>query len=337
MKNIMESWQRKFFIFIWILSTLGLGFYFVQGEYSFNSQATIPVLIVLLICTVAILLWLNRIPIEVKQAEIHAHSIMFYLAILLSMLVLFPLRTIVGPPLLFGLPIVALFLLIKIRLKFSRKEIIYAGLLAVIAGISGYGAGWTNFPPLTWALLQVALVFPSLLAGWGVLRHTGLLQAGIGYSQLITKGFLPALSGFARGILISIPWSLGLVILGNANYEVWIQEWWQPLIAIQPAISEEAWGRVLLIPALFLIFHRLGRTRKALTAAAIIIALWFSYLHTPGGFEGIFSTLFAMLYVLPVTYIWLKDGLETAIGFHFWLDFVKFVAAYLMYRGILPK
>lgn len=41
------------------------------------------------------------------------------------------------------------------------------------------------------------------------------------------------------------------------------------------------------------------------------------------------------LFAIPTSYLWLRRGLEVAIGFHFWLDFVKFVAAYLLNQGIL--
>jgi hypothetical protein len=252
--------------------------------------------------------------------------------------VLFALRTLVGPPLLFGLPVLGLVVLGLVRPRLSRQEVVYALLLALIAGVSGLGAGWVSFPPLTWAGLQVALVGSGLLAGWGLLRHTGLLQAGLGRSLFVTEGALPALRGFGRGILIAIPWALGMVVIGAATWEPWVQHWWQPLIAIQPGIAEEAWGRVLLVPLLFVIFSRVARVRTALTVAVVVLAYWFAYLHTPGGVEAIFSTLMTgTLFVLPVSYLWLRRGLETAIGFHFWLDFCKFVAAYVLNRGLWPQ
>lgn len=40
------------------------------------------------------------------------------------------------------------------------------------------------------------------------------------------------------------------------------------------------------------------------------------------------------LYALPVSYLWLRRGLEPAIGFHFWQDFIRFAAAYLINQGL---
>jgi hypothetical protein len=64
------------------------------------------------------------------------------------------------------------------------------------------------------------------------------------------------------------------------------------------------------------------------------MAYWFAYLHTAGGLGAVFSTLMiGTLYTIPISYLWLRRGLEVAIGFHFWLDLVKFVAAYLLNQG----
>jgi hypothetical protein len=254
---------------------------------------------------------------------------------MLAVGLLFSLRTLVGPPLLFALPVVCLVVLALLRPRLSRLIVVYASLLALVAGVAGLGAGWVTFSPLAWAALQVALVLLSLLAGWSLLRHTGLWQAGIGRSLLLAEGPVPALSNFARGVLIALPWAFGLVVLGAANEETWVQSWWQPLVAIQPAIAEEAWGRVLLVPLLLLAFRPVARGRTALTAAVVIMTYWFAYLHTPGGVEAIVSTvMIGTLFALPTAYLWLRRGLETAIGFHFWLDFVKFAVAYQLNRGL---
>ena len=262
----------------------------------------------------------------------------FTLALILAVGVLFPLRTAVGPPLLFALPVLGLLVLVVLRLPLSRQEVVYALLLALVAGISGIGACWVDFSPMIWSGLQVPLVLLSLLAGWSLVSHTGLSKTGVGRSLLLEKGPASALGGFALGILVAMPWACGLVVMGAANEETWVQRWWQPLVAIQPAIAEEAWGRMLLVPLLFLVFRPLAQVRTALMAAVVIMAYWFAYLHTAGGFAAVPATvIIGTLYILPISFLWLWRGLETAIGFHFWLDFVKFVVAYLLNHGIFLK
>jgi hypothetical protein len=182
--------------------------------------------------------------------------------------------------------------------------------------------------------LQVCLVFTGLLAGWSLLRHTGLWQIGISRSQFLDDGIQSALRSLGYGILISIPWALGIVLIGGVESEQWVQSWWQPFMAINAGVAEEVWGRVLPIPVLFILLRRVFRSKRAYGLALIIMGYWFAYLHTHGGFEGIISTIMiGTLYVLPTTYICFHRNLETAIGFHFFIDFVKFAAALYLNAG----
>jgi hypothetical protein len=327
----MGSRQRTVFLCIWILSTAGLGWLVLQGHHSFGSPATLPALLGLLVCTVALLWWLGGTGSGMPEHAARTRRGRFLLLVLLAVGLLFPLRTLVGPPLLFVLPVVGLVVLVLLRPRLGWLEVTYALLLALLAGVAGLGAGWVTIPPFLWAVLQVGLVLAGLLAGWSLLRHTGLWQAGLGRSLYLDGGIGAVLRGFVAGMVIATPWALGLILLGAANEEFWVQAWWQPLIAIQPAIAEEAWGRALLVPLLFLFFRPVARNRLALTAAVVIMAYWFAYLHTPGGLGAVFSTLMiGTLYAIPTSYLWLRRKLEVAIGFHFWLDFIKFVAAYLL-------
>lgn len=186
----------------------------------------------------------------------------------------------------------------------------------------------SSFPPPLWAVLQFALVGPALLAGWTLLRRTRLWEVGYGGTRLLESGARSALVGFGRGMLIAVPWSLGLVVLGSGEGEDWVQRWWQPFVAIQPGIAEEAWGRVLRVPLLFIFLRPSSHGRTALTAAVVMGAYWFGHLHTAGSFEALISTvMIGTLFALPTSCLWLHEGLETAIGWHFWLDFVEFLAA----------
>jgi hypothetical protein len=336
-KNV-EAWRRYTFFALWILSTAGLGWQVLQGRHTFDSQTTLPALLALLLCTAALLWWLPRSDLDSPSDMARTKRGRFALVVVLAVVVLFSLRTLVGPPLLFALPVLGLIILAALCPRSRRREVVYALLLALVAGVAGLGAGWVTFPSMVWAALQVALVWTGLLAGWGVLRHTGLLEAGVGRSLFLVEGSWPALQGLGQGILIGVPWALGLVLLGASNEESWVQAWWQPLAALQPGIAEEAWGRMLLVPPMFLIFAKVARTRVALTAAVVIMAYWFAYLHTPGGLDAVVSTvMIGTLYAIPTSYLWLRCGLETAMGFHFWLDFVKFAAAYLLNQGLWFK
>lgn len=324
----------RIFLVVWTLTTLYTGWRVFVGDRQFDQATTPPMLLALLACTAAFLWWLPDRPLPASTGLPRTRRGSFVLRALLAALVLFPLRTLIGPPLLFGLPLVAVLALALLRRRPSRREVGYALGLALVAGVAGLGARWVDFRPPVWAGLQVALVLTGLLAGRALLDHLGLLVVGFGRSLALTEGARAAARGFGYGLLVATPWALANVAIGGAARDDWVRAWWQPLVAIQPAIAEEAWGRVLLVPLLVLVLRPAGRMRPALTTAVLIAGYWFAYLHTPGGLGALPGTLLlGTLYSLPLTYLWLRGGLEAAIGFHFWIDFIRFVVAYLSHQG----
>jgi hypothetical protein len=217
----------------------------------------------------------------------------------------------------------------------SRKELGYALVLSAATSVAALGAAWIPFHPVVWAALQIGIVLPGLLAGWKVLQLSGLWQEGVGRSRLLEQGIVPALRSVLTGIILAMPWALGIVLIGGADSEKWVQNWWQPLVAINPGISEEVWGRILPVSLMFLLLRKVSRPHTAYLVAVLVINYWFAYLHTPGGLSGAFSTiLIGTLFNLPLSFVCLHRDLETAIGFHFWADFVKFLAALFLNRGI---
>ena len=74
------------------------------------------------------------------------------------------------------------------------------------------------------------------------------------------------------------------------------------------------------------------RARTAIVAAALVGTYWFAFLHAP--LSPVVGLLLGSIQVLPMTYLWLRRGLETAIGFHVCVDIVRFLAAYVAFAGI---
>jgi hypothetical protein len=330
-KKDVTTWRRYTFFAVWTVTTVVFGWQLLEREHAFDSPRTWLDLLMLLACAVALLWWLSCPLRDGSPGAARTHWGRFILIAVISLCALFALRTVVGPPLLFGLPVVAVAVLAFLRPKITRREMSYALALSLVAGVAGLGAGWAPFHPAVWSVLQVLLVLTGFLAGWAILRRAGLLEQGIGYSRFLSDGIASALRGFLQGMLIGLPWALSLVVMGGSVSETWVRHWWQPLLAINPGIAEEAWGRILPVPLLFLLLRRVSHPRKAFITALVIVGYWFAYLHTSGGVDELFSTIMiGTLYVLPVSYICLHRDLETAIGFHFWLDFIKFAAAYLL-------
>ncbi|HSB00285.1 MAG TPA: hypothetical protein VLE49_06530 [Anaerolineales bacterium] len=335
MEGISEQRRRYLFIAIWVIATLFLGWQLSQRHYAFESPFTVINLIVMFLCTVALLILIPN-PIGQEPAEKPTRKRLLVLLILLSIVILFAIRDFAGRPFLFALPVIAVLTLVVLKHPLEKREARYAAALALVAGVTGLGAGWITpfFLPTVWSILQVFLVLTGLLAGWSILQSTGLQQEGVGKSSFISRGPAAAFKSFMSGILLALPWAFLNVLLGASNGETWVKEWWQPVIALQPGIAEEAWGRILLVPLLFLAFRWVSRPRVAFTAALYVAAYWFAYLHTQGGASGIVSTaLIGTLYALPVSYLCLYRDLETAIGWHFWVDALKFAFAFILFNS----
>ncbi len=321
------------FIAIWAIASVFFAWQLRQPPYSFDSQWTVLNLIIMLLSTIALLAWTpNPIPSESIRRPVNRAWFIVLIVVSIGTLFLIPLKAARG--FLFLLPLIAVAVLIVVKEPIDKREVLYASFLALLAGIAGLGAGWIAWiNPTTWGVLQFFLVLAGLLAGWIILRHTGLVREQVGTSRFLSNGTPAAFKAFFMGLLISIPWAFLNVLMGGANQETWIKKWWQPVLAIQPGISEEAWARIFLVPLLFLLFRRVSQPRAAFTAALFVIAYWFAYMHTAGGLAGIPSALMiGTLFSLPVSYLCFYRDLETAIGWHFAVDFIKFVFAFILFN-----
>lgn len=325
--------QRYLFIGIWVIASIFLGWQLGRPPYSFDSRLNGLNLIVILLCSVALLAWIPN-PMKEDVSQKSTKRGLFFLLILASASIFLLVPTRAVRVLLFVLPAIAIIALLLLKQPVEKREGLYALALALLAGVTGLGAGWITFvTPALWGILQVFLVLTGLLAGWSILQQTGLAQDGIGKSRFLSDGAAAGFKAFISGIVIAMPWAFLNVVAGASNRETWVKVWWQPITALQPGIAEEAWGRILLVPLFFLIFRRVAPPRAAFTAALYVMAYWFSYLHTPGGLNGIPSTvLIGTLAGLPVSYLCMYRDLETAMGWHFWVDFIKFVFAFILFN-----
>lgn len=339
MNALITTKNRKLscaFVAVWFLANVVLTWLLVAGQVSFAFDSIWIVVLVLLPCIV-ILMCLVRNPIADEPVGRKTHKGKLFGLIAVVVIALLFLQAMAGKSILFLLPVVAAVILWLLKPQLDKQEWSYATLLALIAGVTGLGAEWISFiTPVQWGFLQVPLTLLSFLAGWSILRRFGLLQQGIGRSRFLTAGMWPAVQSFLLGILLGTPWALANVVMGGAEGagSAWVESWWQPLIALQPGIAEEAWARLLLVPLVFLLFRRVSPNRKAFSIALIVMAYWFAYLHTSGNVVSVLvSTLIGgSLFALPISIVCLYYDLETAIGFHFWMDFLKFAFALFLFN-----
>lgn len=331
-----ETWRRNAIIAIWILASGTLAWLLIQGQHSFGTQGTPVALLVLLVCTISMRWWLPN-PIKEDSTNRATQNGWLVLMSVVAIAVLVLLTVLFGPFMLLGFPIVAVVILLVAKQPLAKREWMYALALALVASIAGLDEQFITFiTPVQWGILQLPLVLTGFLAGWSILRYSDLVQSGVGRSRFLAEGLPSAARGFLQGILIAMPWALASVVIGNSESAkaTWVQSWWQPFIAIRPGIAEEAWGRILPVPLTFLLLRRFTSTRVAFTTALVVIGYWFAYLHTEGDpITVIVSTLIVgTLFVLPLSFLCFYRDLETAIGWHFWADFLKYGLGFILFH-----
>ena len=324
------------FYFVWFLANIVLGWLFVAGQHSFTENGMWIAFLVLIPCNI-LLVSLIRNPMPEDQNGQKVSKVKLAILITGVVLAAILLLSLLGKFIVLLFPVIAVFILTLQKQRMDKREWMYASFLALVAGLAGLGAEWITFvTPFQWGLLQVPLTLFGFLAGWGLLRQSGLLQQGVGVSRYLTEGGFPAVRSFLFGILLGTPWALANLVMGSAesNRAAWVHSWWQPLIALNPGIAEEAWGRLLLVPLMFLLFRRVSPNRTAFSTSLILMAYLFAFLHTSGdGMSMLVSTIIiGSLFVLPVSVVCLYKDLETAIGFHFWMDFLKYVFALFLFN-----
>jgi hypothetical protein len=325
---------------LWLAVTFGLGALTLQHPP--GPDGLVPPILVLGAALSAALLWglpgpsFAGMPLRVGWRRF------LPLALACALLLIWP-STVVDNPWQYLAPLVAVAATatVLLRSSLSRGEVAYALVLAVVAGVAGLGSGRNAvyMAPALWGLLQVGLTFFGFLAGWALMRRLGLFERGMGRVLLLTLGPRAALRGAGEGVLLAVPFTIILVALGATGTEGWVVAWWQPLVALQPGMAEEAWGRVFPLAAMMFVLRTGASLRAAWLAALVVGIYWFANLHNfflgIGGIAAVTSAvLVGVLFALPLTYVWLRRGQEAAIGFHFTMDFGKFVAALLINTGI---
>jgi hypothetical protein len=289
-------------------------------------------LLILLVANIALFMWLGGVPVQSLGAASSTKRSALSIAIFASVLALFP-AGVMGPAVLIPLAVVALAVLILMRHGVTRRQVAYAGFLGIVAAVGGTIAwlGSRNAGDLLFALFQLPLVVFALLAGWAIAQKMGWTALGIGLSRFISRGAAAAVRSFGFGIVLALPWAMGNIAGGLFAGDAY-HRWWQPLAALQPGIAEEAWGRVFVIALLYLLYRRFAKARPAIIAAAVVGALWFAWLHAP--LNPFATVVMAAIYVAPMALVWMRRDVETAIGFHFSADLVRFTGAYLAFHGL---
>lgn len=280
--------------------------------------------------TVALLRWLGPVPVGSLPAAVRTRRWALALSLALAILALFPIGA-VGLVVMAPVGAAAIVVLAVLRPRPSGQEIGYALVLGVLATTGGLLEWSASAGTLGTALAQLPLAVLALLGALAIARRVGWAEADIASITYLGGGAGPALRNFGLGFVLAAPWAFGNIATGPFE-EDHFTAGWQVLAALRPGIAEEVWIRAFVISLLYWAFRRYARARTAVLAAALLGTYWFAFLHAPG--NPVVALLLAAVQLLPMTIAWLRRGLEAAIGFHFCVDLVRFLAAYLAFSGV---
>ena len=178
--------------------------------------------------------------------------------------------------------------------------------------------------------VYLALVPAMLLGGTLLVWRLGLTRVASAEGD-----WASAIRLFGLGVLLAVPPALLNIGYGAHAGDSWANAIWKPLVALSPGIAEESMARLMLLTlSFFLLGGRRGASAKSALGAAILIAALahgFAHVSTAEliGPAGAQMLLAGLLFGVPMGLIFVRFGFEAAVAYHFFIDFVRFIAAYI--------
>jgi hypothetical protein len=211
-----------------------------------------------------------------------------------------------------------------LRWRAIRHSTIWiGGILGLVSGLSKY----LSDPSLRWALIEGIAVWLTFMAG------TLLFQA---LKEHTVVAFRPPLPDLARHLGVGILLALPLAALNNFYF--YLQNGspqFQNILvsaaeALSPGIHEEAVFRYFILAVCFTLLQHSPHHRLVLATGVALAVVPHSLLHLPDLFlenAGMAIGLLiatSLLFGLPMALMQLKRSFESAVIFHWFIDFVRF-------------
>jgi len=197
------------------------------------------------------------------------------------------------------------------------------GLIALLAGIPAKNNGVISE---TVFYLLPLFVLPMYVAGGLLIDRTGL-----GGIQLRAEGPGKAFKSFLWGCLLFLPLGIFNVADGPMDFDVgWVTEWWMPLsLPWFSGIAEEAWFWLFLVGLCFFLLRPVFKSRSALAIMATVLFSGITFGLGHGRDLETFLTT-GLLYGVPMAAVFARRDWEHAVGAHYIINMLPWVAALLV-------
>jgi hypothetical protein len=183
-------------------------------------------------------------------------------------------------------------------------------------------------PSLSWSLQEGFAVWTCFVAG------ASLFQT---QAQPTVSAFQPPLAGLGRSAAFGIALALPLAVVNNLYFylnagTIQFQNVLRSAFeALSPAIHEEIVFRFFVIAIVFRLLESMPSRRPAMVIAVVLAVIPHSLNHLPGlflenplmGLAMLAAT--SLLFGLPMAILQVRRNLETAMAFHWFIDFARFL------------
>ncbi len=262
--------------------------------------------------------------IAIPQIGFHTTLLIILGAILLLFLISFAAHP--------QLVLVAVLTLVSAHLIVRHRHAIIGRTIGIGLGLSAlcfvlsYLSGRLD-PYMTFYLACIAILF---VGGTMLAKATAVAQV-----HCADGNWGNAVVGFLGGCLLALPAALLNVSYGAHSADAWVDQAWEPLYALVPGIAEETWARLCMLTLVCALLQSTSteQRNRAVFAAILIAAFVHALAHLPAAM--VFSPaalqmgVAALLFGVPMGLIYVRLGFEWAVGYHFFVDFVRFGVAFV--------
>lgn len=222
---------------------------------------------------------------------------------------------------------IASFIVIAIKFKYIKAEFIFPAIvLTFISSVSLF-----NRSDIGTTIKETIILFSSFVAACLLSKGNNNIK-----SSLVENNFKKATLSLVLGAFISIP--LGIInflyFKNTTGYLNWQNPITSAFLALQPGIAEEIVFRFFIMNVFITILSKYI-DKKSTAAISVFLGVvphslcHFSELWIASPINAIVMLMVtSLLFGLPMAYLQYKRDLETAISFHWCIDFIRFLGGY---------
>lgn len=186
-------------------------------------------------------------------------------------------------------------------------------------------------PSIPASLLEGGAVWVCFLGGVVLFQHPLPSRIPAFPAPLSTMG-----RNLALGVVVALPLALvnNLYFIATVGAPQMQHAGMAALEALSPAIHEEIIFRFFLLALCLTLLKDSAFPRLAMSTAIILAVVPHSLNHLPDVFlhdpslGGMLLVATSVLFGLPMALLQIRRSLETAIAFHWWIDFTRFLLGF---------